>query len=131
MRILYGVMSHDDDDKEKGDPVDDLRKGFGLLFRAAKGAVERLPTKNAEELVVTGAKEVGRAIENVASTIEKHVLKKDAPPTEEKAKADGAAETGDDAKANDAQKAEPSAKTSDTNEETHDDPPKRGPRVDV
>src|SRR5262245_27909055 len=29
---------------DKSDPVDDLKQGLGLLFKAAKGAVEKLPT---------------------------------------------------------------------------------------
>ena len=51
-----------------------LMKGLGLLFRAAKTVVERLPTKNLEEAVVESAREVGRAIESVATALEREVL---------------------------------------------------------
>jgi hypothetical protein len=62
------------DDKPR--PLQDVRKGLGLLFRAAKAAVEKLPTRSVEDVVVTSAREVGRAIENVASTIERGVFGK-------------------------------------------------------
>jgi len=58
---------------EKPTPLRDVRKGLGLLFRAAKTAVEKLPKRGVEEVVVTSAREVGRAFENVASTIEREV----------------------------------------------------------
>jgi hypothetical protein len=61
---------------EKPTPFQDVRKGLGLLFRAAKTAVERLPTGGVEEVVATSAREVGRAIENVASAIEREVFGK-------------------------------------------------------
>src|SRR5262245_66649422 len=56
---------------EKPKPVDDLKQGLGLLFKAAKGAVERLPTDKIEDVVKDGAKEVGRAFETVANEIDK------------------------------------------------------------
>ncbi len=62
-----------DDDKKPSDPIEDVRKGLGLLFRAAKGAVEKIPTKDVEQLVVTSAREVGRALENVAKSVEREV----------------------------------------------------------
>jgi len=61
------------DDDKKPDPIEDVRKGLGLLFRAAKGAVEKIPTKDVEQLVVTSAREVGRALENVAKSVEREV----------------------------------------------------------
>jgi hypothetical protein len=61
-------------DEKKPDPVDDLKKGLGLLFRAAKTAVDELPTGKLEEVVKTGAREVGRAIENVTSTIDEQIF---------------------------------------------------------
>jgi hypothetical protein len=64
------------DGDEKPNPLEDLRKGLGLLFRAAKTTIEKLPTGELEEAVLTGAKEVGRAIENVAHTVEQQVLRK-------------------------------------------------------
>jgi len=89
-----------DDDKDKHDPIEDVRKGLGLLFRAAKGAIDKLPTKDVEQVVVTSAREVGRALENVGKSIEREVnrVKDDlrphgsstAPPaTPEEPKADG------------------------------------------
>src|SRR5580658_5664555 len=63
-------------DDEKPNPLEDLRKGLGLLFRAAKTTIEKIPTGELEEAVMTGAKEVGRAIENVAHTVEQQVLRK-------------------------------------------------------
>jgi hypothetical protein len=56
---------------EKPKPVDDLKAGLGLLFRAAKGAVDRLPTDKLEDVVKDGAKEVGRAFETVAHELDK------------------------------------------------------------
>src|SRR5690348_14019332 len=86
-------MSAEDDKGKKGDPVDDLKKGLGLLFRAAKGAVDQIPTDKLEDVVKTGAREVGRAIENVTETIEKEVFgippkkKPSAPPPADAANA--------------------------------------------
>jgi hypothetical protein len=69
---------------DRPNPLTDVLKGLGLLLRAAKTTVERLPTKDLEEVVLTSAREVGRAIENVATTVEREVFgRKDAP------KADG------------------------------------------
>jgi hypothetical protein len=59
---------------EKPNPFEDVRKGLGLLFRAAKTTVEKLPKKDFEEVVMTSAREVGRAFENVGRTIEREVL---------------------------------------------------------
>ena len=59
---------------DKPSAFQDVRKGLGLLFRAARTTVERLPTKDLEEVVVTSAREVGRALENVGKTIEREVL---------------------------------------------------------
>src|SRR5262249_31799684 len=94
-------MADEPKNPEKPDPVEDLKKGFGLLFRAAKTAVEQLPTGNLEKVVVSGVKEVGRAIENVTDQLdrqvfggkgtvphpedEKDVKKSDAPPAAEAA----------------------------------------------
>jgi hypothetical protein len=65
---------------EKPNPLNDVVKGLGLLFRAAKTTVERLPTKDFEEAVVTSAREVGRALENVGKTLEREVFGKKAEP---------------------------------------------------
>ncbi len=61
---------------DRPNPLTDVRKGLGLLFRAARTAVSRLPKGDLEEAVVTSAREVGRALENVATTIEREVLEK-------------------------------------------------------
>src|SRR5947207_1184426 len=63
-----------DQPKKQPDPVDDLKKGIGLLFRAAKGAVEQLPTDKLEDVVKKGAGVGGGGIENVTETIEKEVF---------------------------------------------------------
>lgn len=83
-----------DDHSEKPDPIEDVRKGLGLLFRAAKSTLEQLPTRSLEEAVVSGAREVGRAIENVTGAIDKQLFKRDsagAPetPAESPAEASG------------------------------------------
>src|SRR5690349_17005943 len=59
------------DDKSK--PVDDLKQGLGLLFRAAKGAVEALPTDKLEDVAKDAAKEVARAFESIGTEVEKVV----------------------------------------------------------
>jgi hypothetical protein len=61
------------DDKPR--PVDDLKEGLGLLFRAAKGAVEKLPTDKLEDVAKDAVKEVGRAFESIGNEIEKVVGK--------------------------------------------------------
>jgi hypothetical protein len=77
-------------DEEKPNALEDLRKGLGLLFRAAKTTLEKLPTGELEAAVISGAKEVGRAIENVSHTVEEQILRKpsvrvasDSPPKPE------------------------------------------------
>ncbi|HEY8091463.1 MAG TPA: hypothetical protein VIF09_26545 [Polyangiaceae bacterium] len=81
---------------DKPNPLEDVRKGLGLLYRAAKTTVEKLPTKDIEEVMVSTAREVGRAVENVGKTIEREVFGgKDGKPSAEK-KAEG--EKSDDEK---------------------------------
>jgi hypothetical protein len=58
----------------KKDPIEDVRQGLGLLFRAAKSTLEKIPTKDFENAVVTGAREMGRVIESVGKTIERDVF---------------------------------------------------------
>ncbi len=60
---------------DKPSPVDDLKQGLGLLFRAAKGAVEKLPTDKLEGAAMDAVKEVGRAFESLGTEIEKVVGK--------------------------------------------------------
>ena len=67
--VIIGAMSD-----EKPKPVDDLKQGLGLLFRAAKdtvkGAVDKIPTDAIESAVKGGAKEVGKAFETVAHELD-------------------------------------------------------------
>ena len=72
-RVHLGGMPNDD----KPNPLDDAKKGLGLLFRAAKTVVQKLPTQPLEKVVIEGAREVGRAVENVTTTIEKQVFGRD------------------------------------------------------
>lgn len=65
--------------QKKPDPIEDVRKGLELLLRAATTAVNSLPTDKLETAVVSGVKEVGRAIENVAHAIDKEVFKNGKP----------------------------------------------------
>ena len=65
--------------EDKPNPLTDTLKGLGLLFRAARTVAAKIPTKNLEEVVTTSAREVGRAFENVATTIERGVLGKTRP----------------------------------------------------
>jgi hypothetical protein len=79
--------------EEEPRAFDDMRKGLGLLFRAARTAVKNLPTDPIEKVVVDGAREVGRAVENVASSIEKELFGSHrgsaaSPPPAEPPKAD-------------------------------------------
>jgi hypothetical protein len=53
------------DESKKPDPVEDLKAGLGLLFRAARGVVEKVPTDKLEALVKEGAKQVGEAFHKV------------------------------------------------------------------
>lgn len=58
---------------DKPRPVDDLKEGLGLLFRAAKGAVGSLPKGKLEDVAKDAVKEVGRAFESLGSELEKVV----------------------------------------------------------
>ena len=64
---------------EKHKPVDDLKQGLNLLFRAAKGAVDKIPTDKIEGALKDGAKEVSKAFESVANEVDK-VFYKDGKP---------------------------------------------------
>ena len=80
--MIRNAMPDSPDKPNPPSPFEDVRKGLGLLFRAARTTLEQLPTGKLEDAVVSGAKEVGRAIENVANAVEQQVLKaqkKDAP----------------------------------------------------
>ena len=87
---------------EKPNPLADVKQGLGLLFRAAKTAVERLPTDKIEEAVTTSAREVGRAVETVHHEIEKTYRKATGgppPPEPRQHAAAPAAETPPEASA--------------------------------
>lgn len=71
--VIIRAMSDD-----KPNPVDDLKQGLGLLFRAAKGAVERLPTDKVEDVAKDAAKEVARAFESLGQEVEKVIHPKKA-----------------------------------------------------
>ncbi len=60
-------------DENKPDPLDDLRKGLGLLFRAAQNTVSSLPSTGLEKVIATGAEEVKRAFVNVGQVIEREM----------------------------------------------------------
>lgn len=66
-------MSDSPDEKSK--PIDDLKQGLGLLFKAAKGAVDKIPTDKIEGAVRDGAKEVTKAVETVANEVDKVFVK--------------------------------------------------------
>lgn len=94
-------------DEKKPKPLDDLKEGLGLLFRAAKGAVESLPTDKVEGVAKDAVKEVGRAFETIGNELDKAFKQAtgsappppQAPPAEPPAAAhdrkDEAAPTGD------------------------------------
>src|SRR5271165_4591334 len=66
---MVGCVSDD-----RPNPLADVIRGLGLLLRAAKTTVEKLPTKDLEEAIVASAREVGRALENVATAVEREVF---------------------------------------------------------
>jgi hypothetical protein len=72
--MLSIVMGDDRPGDEKPDPLSDVFKGLSLILRAARTTVERMPKKGLEDAVVETAREVGRAIENVASVVEREVF---------------------------------------------------------
>ena len=96
-------------DSDKPNPLEDVRKGLGLLFRAAKTSIEKLPTKDLEEVVVTSAREVGRALENVGKTIEREVLGKKDEPKARVSTDETAPKTEEEKKASDEPKPPPDA----------------------
>src|SRR5512142_2459377 len=58
-------------DDEKPKPLEDLKAGLGLLFRAAKGAAEKLPLEKVEEVAKDAAKEIGKAVETIGDEADK------------------------------------------------------------
>jgi hypothetical protein len=90
-----------DEPQKKPDPIEDVRKGLGLLFRAATTAVASVPTEKFEAAVVSGVKEVGRAIENVAQAIDKEVFKNGHKPASPTPPSNGTGATNDGVKSDD------------------------------
>lgn len=107
--------------EDKPKPVDDLKEGLGLLFRAAKGAVESLPTDKIENVAKDAAKEVGRAFESLGSELEK-VIHPPRPGTQPPA-APPAASAAAPADAPEAPKEEPKY------DDGYAPEPPKGPRV--
>jgi hypothetical protein len=66
------------DDDKKPDPVEDLKAGLGLLFRAARGAVEKIPAHKIEEMVKEGTDKVGKAFHKVPTDKVEAVVKESA-----------------------------------------------------
>ncbi len=58
-------------DDQKPKPIDDLKEGLGLLFRAAKGAAEKIPTDKVETVAKDAVKEVGKAFDTIGGEIDK------------------------------------------------------------
>jgi hypothetical protein len=110
---------------DKPNPLNDTIKGLGLLFRAARTVAAKIPTKNLEEVVTTSAREVGRAFENVASTvatsIERGVLGKDAP------RGRGEGDERDERRAPDARDAPDAGRSAEPGESGGDSPPPKRP----
>lgn len=122
------------DDKPK--PVEDLKQGLNLLFRAAKGAVDKIPTDKIEGAVKDGAKEVGKAFESVANELDKafttvtHRATGSTPPTNaqppEPTTAEGVAQANEQhAREEEAKKNAPPAHFDDA----YAPEPPKGPRI--
>jgi len=78
VRMISPMSSEGPKDKPK--PMDDVTQGLNLLFRAAKTAVQSIPTDNIENFVVGTAQGVGKALESVAETIDKELFHPGSPP---------------------------------------------------
>ena len=76
-----GSRGHHPPMSDKPNPVDDLKEGLGLIFRAAKGAVDKFPTEKLEDVAKDAAKEVGRAFESIGNEIDKAFGKVSASPS--------------------------------------------------
>ncbi|MBS2013013.1 MAG: hypothetical protein JST00_09010 [Deltaproteobacteria bacterium] len=117
--------------EEKPKPIDDLKQGLGLLFRAAKGAVEKIPTEKIEDAVKDGAKEVTKAVEAVASEVDKVIVR----ATTGSQKPDAASsESATSAQAKKQQDEDEARRAAQQPEQPYDDayapePPPKGPRV--
>lgn len=114
--VIIGPMS---DDEKQAKPLEDLKQGLGLLFKAAKGAVEKLPTQKVEGVAKDAAKEIHRAFETVGNEIDKAFGGKPRPDAE--AEAEASAKKDEEKK-----KEEPEAHFDDA---YAPEPPNKGPRV--
>ena len=52
-------------------PLDDLKEGLGLIFKAAKGAVEKLPTDKAETFAKDAVKDLGKVFDSLGNEVDK------------------------------------------------------------
>jgi hypothetical protein len=105
-------------DEKPGKPIEDLKQGLGLIFKAAKGAVEKLPTDKVEGVAKDAAKEIHRAFETVGNEIDKAFGHK------------GAAEKDEKAPAAEAKKEEEEKKEPQHFDDAYaPEPPAKGPRV--
>jgi hypothetical protein len=68
-----------DENPDKHDPIEAVRNGLGLFFRVAKTTIDRIPKRQFEEAVLSGAHRVGRTIERVTEAIDKRVYKPGLP----------------------------------------------------
>ena|GEM_PF-1215163 len=123
-RATVIIIARMSDDKQK--PVDDLKQGLGLLFRAVKGAVERIPTEQIESAVKDGAKEFGRAIDSFSTELDKAFHKASGTSSQPPAPPPPAAAPPNEPNAANEKRREAKDEPSKQNE--HNEPPK-GPRI--
>lgn len=110
-------------DDQKPKPIDDLKEGLGLLFRAAKGAVEKLPTDKVEETAKDAAKEMGRAFETIGGELDKMWNKATGSERPKATEQPAANAAGTEEKKEEEKKEEP------FDDAYAPEPPKGGPRV--
>jgi hypothetical protein len=116
------------DDKPK--PVDDLKEGLGLLFRAAKGAVEKIPTKKAEDVAKDAVKEVSRAFESLGSEIDKAFGKGGSqPPAQQQGQGQPPAAQTEATEAKKGEKEEAPKEPPQYDDGYAPEPPPKGPRI--
>ncbi len=90
-------------EEKKADPLDDVREGLGLLFRAAKSTIDKLPTKDIEKGVQESVQEVGKAIGRVVEALGKELSpKKDSAPPAPSPEPSAQVRVADDKKSDDA-----------------------------
>ncbi len=62
-------------DDPKRAPVEELKEGLGYLLRAAKSAVERIPTQRVEDLAQDTMKDAAEAFDKLGSHIDQALHK--------------------------------------------------------